>query len=115
MTIVEFLNARYDEAEARHQQDVTPGYLAFLNGGIDRTAADIAAKRAILALHAHYVEQKREGAKYSDTWQPDEGCQTCHWDNDCNCIEDSGYPCDTVKLLASAYAEHPDYRPEWRL
>jgi len=80
-----------------------------------RVLADIAAKRAILALHAHYVEQKREGGKYLDTWRPDEGCETCHWDNDCGCIENSGYPCDTVGLLASVYADHPEFDPAWRL
>jgi hypothetical protein len=24
------------------------------------------------------------------------------------------YPCDTLKLLALPYADHPDYRDEWR-
>lgn len=23
-------------------------------------------------------------------------------------------PCDTLLLLAAPYADHPDYRPEWR-
>jgi len=134
--LVAFMNARLDEEEShldivveaevesvRHDgmpdttvQEVKNYWLSLGNESEwPRHLADIAAKRAILALHAHYVEQKRESAKYSDTWQPDEGCQTCHWDNDCNCIENSGYPCDTVKLLASVYADHEDYQPEWRL
>jgi hypothetical protein len=25
-----------------------------------------------------------------------------------------GWPCQTLRLLALPYADHPDYRPEWK-
>jgi len=28
---------------------------------------------------------------------------------------DGGWPCETLRLLASVYADHPAYQEEWRL
>jgi hypothetical protein len=56
-----------------------------------RVLADVAAKRAIAALH------------------PDSG-----WNSECQagCIE--GWPCRTLLYLAAPYADHPDYDEAWR-
>ncbi len=61
--------------------------------------ADVAAKRAIIAWHC-----TREGT--GGTWDTDPKAL-------CNECEDL-QPCRTVKLLASAYADRPGYREEWR-
>lgn len=137
VSIVEFLTARLDEDAARLDRAAEAEAEALRHDGMpDTTAqeikdfwldpetetewprvlADIAAKRAILDVHKIYVEGKRESPniKYSETWKPDVGCVNCDWDNDCAAIEDNGYPCETVKLLASVYSDHPDYRQEWR-
>jgi hypothetical protein len=46
-----------------------------------------------------------------------DGCVICdNGNNSCGCMGGWHwkYPCDTLKLLALHYAEHPDYKPEWR-
>jgi hypothetical protein len=59
--------------------------------------ARIAADRQILALHAGHP---------------------VNLDNEIRCTECTSdqlhYPCRTVRLLASVYAERPGYREEWR-
>lgn len=55
---------------------------------------DIDAQRRILDEHSprrmgHFVDLRCEGCLKAD-------------------------PCPTVRMLALPYAEHPDYRPEWR-
>lgn len=52
--------------------------------------ADVAAKRAILDLHDAVPEEEH-----------------CAWDQERK-------PCQTVRLLASAYAHRPGYRDQWR-
>lgn len=125
--VVEFIEARLrerDEYAKRHSYRV-----ALVRDAVSGTgdlsddlegqyiAADVAAKRAILAIHEIYVEEKSDSPniKYSDAWKPDVGCVNCDWDNDCRAIEDNGYPCDTVRLLAQPFAGHSDYRPEWKV
>jgi hypothetical protein len=55
-----------------------------------RTLADIKAKRAILDVHVDRGE-----------------CTRCEW------FDGELYPCETLRLLALPYAEHPNYRKEW--
>jgi hypothetical protein len=57
-----------------------------------RTLREVEAKRRILDEHA------------LNGW----ACSTC--DNED--VEQS-FPCPTLRLLASVWAGHPDYRPEW--
>lgn len=68
-----------------------------------RVLAEVAAKRAILALHSpedlEYVNA--DGDDRTGTV-----CATCD-----SLVGD--WPCDTLKLLAAPYAEHPDYKPVW--
>lgn len=75
-----------------------------------RVLADVAAKRAIVEMHA------REG----------EDCAICcgeeyieeHWDGEEETVEHvrepAPYPCRTLLLVASIYAEHPDFKADWR-
>jgi hypothetical protein len=70
-----------------------------------RVLAEVAAKRAILTLHSP------ENLEYVNTDGDDRTgtiCATC----------DSlvgNWPCDTLKLLAAVYADHPDYKSAWRV
>lgn len=62
--------------------------------------ADIVLKRAILAEH-------RPNSRAIDQWT------RC-----CGCNDSNGdylpWPCKTVRLLGSEFAEHPEYREAWR-
>lgn len=60
-----------------------------------RVLASHSAKRRIIALHFR--------TSYLPGDDPDDGCIVC-----------GGWPCDTLRLLALPYADHPDYRQEWR-
>jgi hypothetical protein len=64
-----------------------------------RVLAEVDAKRQMLELH-HSIELPTEML---------DACAEC---------EVTGvypeYPCRTLRLLALPYAEHPDYREEWR-
>ncbi len=62
-----------------------------------RVLRDVEAKRRILDGH--------KAGRYG-------GCVTCHPDS-CGCVGGGSYPCDTVRLLALPYTEHPEYREEW--
>jgi hypothetical protein len=37
-----------------------------------------------------------------------------HRELTCSTCGDVPWPCDTVRLLAIVFADHPDYRNEWR-
>jgi hypothetical protein len=68
-----------------------------------RVLLDINAKRQLVSLHAKDKDH--------------DGCTICdNGNNSCGCM--SGwywkYPCDTLKILALPYADHPSYRAEWR-
>lgn len=54
-----------------------------------RVLAECEAKRRIVALHPEMLE----------------ACQGC---------DAESYPCRTLLALALPYADHPDYREEWR-
>jgi len=75
-----------------------------------RIAADIEAKRSILALHRPTEDD------YADQ-QGNLGpaCRTCHEDAETAGYEPAPlpYPCPTVRLIASAYRDRPGYREEW--
>jgi len=118
MTITEFLTARYDEEEAdvkghaydyseqdtgiskcRHPSHVSGWSSTCWRAQVSaRVLADIAAKRAIVALHHEPTE-----------WQPDR-------DPSCSSLdypEDSA-DCETLRALAVPYADHPSFDPAWR-
>lgn len=94
MTITEFLLARIaeDEAEAAKAGSFTPWDRPFERDDYghllvqpDRVLAECEAKRRIVD-------------RYS-------GCDDCGAGDD---------PCDALRFLALPYADHPDYRKEWR-
>lgn len=71
-----------------------------------RVLAEVDAKRRLLTVHQR------------DTSYSFSGCITCDaGDNSCGCMGGSAYdyPCETLRVLALPYADHPDYREEWKL
>jgi len=63
-----------------------------------RVLADVEAKRRVVGLHRELIGETRGGDRVG------EGCVEC----------DSFWPCDTLRLLVLPYAQHPDYREEWK-
>jgi hypothetical protein len=112
--LVEFLEARLAEREAESHQIHNTHSDHWLDSGCicDEPAfvlADIASKRRILAHH-NWV-----AAPLCITWSipsplPDPYCETCGSD-ECPTL----WPCDTIKLLAAPFDQHPDYDPSWRI
>jgi hypothetical protein len=130
MSITEFLLARIteDEAVAREAEWVPdpddpedfdfdntwstehgefagrggPIFRHILRNAPARVLAECAAKRAI-------IDEHREG-RFFTTHQ---GCVVCRTGD--GPMLPVNYPCPTVRALATIYANHPDYRPEWAL
>lgn len=109
MTITEFLTARLDEDEHQARLTIenrTSSPARALLGPTDifghmevqpeHVLADIAAKRAIVALHS-------------------EGTMACYWSHDSMEMHGPGEVCDTLQALVQPYAEHPDFDPAWRV
>lgn len=71
-----------------------------------RVLAECAAKRRIIELHEHAK------VRPDPTDEFDFGCWRCHHDRDYGVLAEGW--CDTVRALALPYADHPDYREEWR-
>lgn len=69
--------------------------------------AECEAKRRIVALHSETSEMRDYG-----NWEP-HLCRSCGGQG-YNDFDGIAYPCDTIKALASVYADHPDFREEWR-
>ena len=69
-----------------------------------RVLAECESKRAIVALHAAYPTPQEM------TYGTIIACSTC------GSVDDSPveWPCDTLRLLAQPYADHPDFDPAWR-
>lgn len=66
-----------------------------------RVLADVAAKRRLLARHAHPAP-RWVGLPRAD--REERYCMGC----------DEVFPCETVRLLALPYSQHPGYREDWR-
>lgn len=104
--LVAFLHARLDE-EAR---PTNPGSPSIRYSGTDeavmlpaRLVVETEAKRRILRLHAstHQCPTERTWPGNSDVRQP-----TSHY-------HAMSGPCPTLRAIALAYQEHPDYRDRW--
>ncbi|QGZ53355.1 hypothetical protein GPZ77_34560 (plasmid) [Streptomyces sp. QHH-9511] len=65
-----------------------------------RVLAEVDAKRRIVDLHQESLE-----SGYSTDF-----CRECDFGG----VSQSYYPCATLRLLALPYADHSDYRDEWR-
>jgi hypothetical protein len=71
-----------------------------------RALAEVEAKRRIIELHRPEVPPHADHKE-----NPPLACATCgHQDG----WADVPSPCDTLRLLALPYADHPDYREEWK-
>ncbi|CAI9417307.1 DUF6221 family protein [Nocardioides sp. T2.26MG-1] len=107
MTIVEFLLARIAEDE----RDGCPCRFVDEDRDIcdDRWRAECGAKRQIIALH-----EQGDGVSYRGT----EFCSRCtasgEYPADDAYTDEQNWPCPTLRALAAVYADHPDYRQEWR-
>ncbi|WP_052509102.1 DUF6221 family protein [Kitasatospora griseola] len=86
---VDPVHGRYGTWNARHIARHDPA----------RVLAEVAAKRRILARYTSAVEDSAEGADgYYDE----------------NRFEDARQLVPVLRLLTLPYADHPDYREEWR-
>ena len=63
-----------------------------------RVLAECEAKRRIVERH--------RGFGFDEEWAPEGYCGECEGT--------LSSPCATLRLLALPYADHPDYREEWR-
>lgn len=88
-----------------------------------RVLAEVEAKKRLLELHPHTTMRQDLGearlrTSYGPNWEKrlkrvdDMFCTTCHVED--GVIESSGQPCETLRLLSLPYANHPDYREEWK-
>lgn len=70
-----------------------------------RVLVDIAAKRRIVELHTPDSEGNCETCGTGQrSWGPGDPGE----------FDPTPWPCRTIRVLASVYADHPDYRQEWR-
>jgi hypothetical protein len=103
ITLTEFLLARIaeDEANATRGCEVHSHVDVYHPDGHPdpRVLAECATKRQIIELH---------GLNDGTDWPV---CLVCC---DSAGYEAELYPCATLRLLAVPYADHPDYRQEWR-
>lgn len=92
----EFLRARLDEDAAEIGRDEydsgTCDYLPGVHVNPRRARADVEAKRLIVVHHDGPCCLKAPGQLYDSRTDP----------------------CLTLRYLAAVYAEHPDYRQEWK-
>lgn len=75
-----------------------------------RAMAECEAQRRIVELHE--ATTKNPAFSTSPPFTPT--CALCvsfHGDEEC---EHERYPCGTLRALGAIYADHPDYRAEWR-
>jgi len=108
LTLADWLRARYDE-EAAAWSDGT--YLATRPDFAQMSRhmlADIEAKRRIVELHQP-IEEAYPARSYPGGVRP-LCCDNCSAGGE----YPGGWPCETMAALASVYADHPDYREEWR-
>lgn len=95
MILSEFLLARITEDEewARFAKRGNPPITSA------RVLAECEAKRQVTLLHhLCYADATDE------TWARNGRCDECN----------GHFPCRTLRALALPYADHPDYRPEWK-
>jgi hypothetical protein len=131
--LVTWLRAQLDEDErvaqaagSRYETPASaPAILAGFNAGPQvvefaqlwtpaRVLAEVDAKRRLLDLHDPYA---RRGGWPVTEYQACSYCAgLCHSGSGLACDQpvDALYPCETVRLVATAYAGRPGYRDQWR-
>lgn len=98
--LIEFLRNRLDEdreAAARTGGDRTPP------GGAGRLLREAEAKQRLLTVHVPDA-LALHGRTCAECRVPEPGFEYG---------VPSPFPCRTLTALATVYADHPDYRPEW--
>ena len=102
LTLTEFLLARIAEDE-REATACLDQYMRGDGGTKSRWVRQLAeceAKRRIVEEHGPFWEDDSPSL-----------CRVCH---DYAAHDAAASPCRTLRLLATVYADHPDYRQEWR-
>ena len=102
LTLVDFLRARLDEEQQSALAQWSTGPSRHLRGSVppsryatpEVAEVEIDAKRRIVDLHTGEHECPRDGDNCG-YWHEDEACTT-------------------LRLIALPYAQHPDYRQEWK-
>lgn len=135
--IVEFLRARLSEDEQAARSAATLDgcdWTPFGLGADDFDRVEGASVTAVgydmadasarhIARHdpARVLREVEAKRSIVDDHMDDEGqCQRCLdsdgiWEEDGKVIAyTQPYPCQTVRALAAAYSDHPDYREDWR-
>ncbi len=107
LMLTEFLLARVAEDEAGNHC-FGEGEYSHCWKRSERIDAECAAKRALIELHC--ASQDLTLVTFI-TGGPD--CATCGQYGDYG--HETDWPCSTLKILASVYADHSDFLPEWRL
>ena len=86
-----------------------------------RVLAEVDAKRRILDEHPEVTTYSTDFAGTERIEVPEWACGRCADPTDGRSGIDIGngrwheeFPCRTLRLLALAYADHPDYQQEWR-
>lgn len=98
MTLSDFLLARIAEDEAALQADLVGR--EFPNPR--RFAAECEAKRRIVEVHG--IRRDVDEMDYCDSCADWYGGSAAPF----------AWPCPTLRDVAHPYADHPDFRPEWR-
>lgn len=129
--LVAFLRARYDDT-AREARETAEEFGAVWTADVEMecvrsdTGADVVDEPNTPLAHIvrhdparvlREVEAKRALLKRHAPRERGDGCVVCDDGNDsCGCLSGPhwSYPCDTVKILALPYVDHPEYREEWR-
>lgn len=109
--LIAFLHARLDEFEKQLEEtechDFSEAWWAQLR-------ADVAAKRQIIELHGRMSIWPNH-PQFNDAHLTTEPMVLC-----LSCVPETmwrrarSWPCRTLRALALPYAEHPDYREEWK-
>lgn len=116
--LVAFLRARLNEDE-QEAQDPEDWRERIGHWNPYRVSAEVDAKRRILKVHTSRRDYFGDWAQWPDA------CHGCGWlgfdPEDTSDRPDQARPevqdheqCPILRLLAMPYANHPDYRPEWR-
>lgn len=126
--LVAFLRARLDETERLTQssKDVAlkrTHYRASMIASADRELRDVEAKRQIVAAYlppggdphpglpcTDDIEDDPDGEFYADQHPAERGACVRHLEASKRLLHDDY----VLRLLASVYNDHPDYRDEWR-
>jgi hypothetical protein len=123
MTLTEFLLARIAEDEAPVSGewfdggDADPDFM----WGPARIKATCAALRAVVELHRATLGSE---VHKNGRWDAEAGvmiacrywyCAVCDADRDYGFLGGPDEGCDTLRALASVWAGHPEFDPEWRL